>query len=156
MIRSLQFRLLAAFTLVILVTIGTVFFFISQATQGEIRRFEERLGQMRAGRMEMELSTYYSRQGNWEGIQPFVEQWGNIYGQRVILTDSNGIIVADSEATLLGKSYNPESPGRPLIPPRQGPAIGTLYITPQLSPEAGLTSLQVLYAAIGRFFSGEA
>jgi signal transduction histidine kinase len=156
MTRSLQFRLLTAFALVILITTGTVFLFIYNATQSEIRRFDERLGQMRAGRMEMELSTYYLQQGNWDGIQTFVEQWGKIYGQRVILTDASGIVVADSEASLLGKSYNPESPGRLLVPPWQGTAIGTLYISPQsspqLSPEVGLTSLQVLYAAIGRFF----
>jgi signal transduction histidine kinase len=151
MIRSLQFRLLAAFTLVVLVTIGMVFFFIYQATRAEVRQFEERLGQERADRMEMELSTYYLQQGNWDGIQPFVEQWGNIYGQRIILTDASGIVVADSETSLLGKSYNPGSLGRTLMPPWRGATIGTLYTSLQ-SSEAGLASLQLLYASIGRFF----
>lgn len=148
MIRSLQFRLLAAFTLVVLVTIGMVFFFINQATQGEIRRFEEHLGQMRADRMQAELSAYYFRQGNWEGIQPLVQQWGNIYGQRIILTDANSVVVADSEASLLGKSYSPQSAGRPLVPPWQGAPIGTLYVSPQSS----IASLPLLYTSIGRFF----
>lgn len=151
MIHSLRFRLLAAFALVILVTTSMVFFFINEATQGEIRRFEERVGQIRAERMRMELSAYYFQQGNWEGIQPIMEQWGNIYGQRVILADANGIVVADSEGSLLGKSYEPGVSGRPLIPPWPGAAIGTLYISPQPS-EAGLASLQLLYTAIGRYF----
>lgn len=152
MTRSLQFRLLMAFTLVILVTISAVFFFINQATQAEIRQYEENIGQARAVRMEIELFAYYRRQSNWEGIQPFVEQWGNIYGQRVILTDANGIVVADSESGLLGKSYNSELPGRPLIPRGQAAAIGTLYISSQPSAGVGLVSLQILYAAIGRYF----
>ncbi len=152
MIHSLRFRLLVAFTLVILVTIGTVFFFINQATQDEIRRFGERVDRMRAGRMEIELSHYYFQQGDWKGIQPFVQQWGNLYGQRIILTDTNGMVVADSEGDLLGEQYHPDLPGRPLSPPWQAGAIGTLYITPKSSPEVDFTSLQILFKAIGFFF----
>jgi len=151
-ISRLQFRLLAAFTLVILVTIGTVFFFINQATQDEIRRFGERVDQMRADRMEIELSRYYIVKGDWDGIQPFVEQWGNLYGQRIVLTDTNGIVVADSEGELLGELHTPDSPGRLLSPPWQTGTVGILYITPESSLEVGLISLQVLFKAIGLFF----
>jgi len=150
MIHSLRFRLVAAFTLVILVTIGAVFFFINQATQGEIRRFGERIDQMRAGRMETQLVGYYLHEGDWEGIQPFVEQWGNLYGQRIILTDANGIVVADSEGGFLGELYNPSSTGRLLSSPWQSGDIGTLYITPESSLD--FTSLQILFGTIGRFF----
>jgi signal transduction histidine kinase len=152
MIHSLRFRLVASFALVILVTIGAVFFFINQATQGEIRRFGEHVDRMRIDRMEMELSRYYLHQGGWEGIQPFVEQWGNLYGQRIILTDASGTAVADSEGDLLGELYDSDSPGRSLSPPWQADAIGTLYITPKSSPELDLSSLQILIRAIGRFF----
>jgi len=152
MIRSLWFRLLAAFTLVIVVTISTVFFFINQATQSEIREFSERIGQIRTGRMEAELSNYYSRRGSWEGIQSSVQQWGKLYGQRIILTDANSTVVADSEGGFLGKPYKPDSPGRPLLPPRQWVSIGTLYVSPESAPEVGLASLQLVYSAIGRFF----
>ena len=152
MISKLQFRLLAAFTLVILVTIGAVFFFVNQATQDEIRRFGERVDHMRAGRMEMELSRFYFSNRDWKGIQPFVEQWGNLYQQRIVLTDSEGVVVADSRAELLGKSYDPNASGRPLFVPRQENAIGTLYITPKSSSELGFDSLQLLFRAIGRFF----
>ena len=152
MIHSLRFRLIAAFTLVILVTIGTVFFFINQATQGEIRRFGEQVDQMRADRIGVELSHYYSRQGDWRGIQSFVEQWGNIYGQQIILTDANGMVVADSEGALLEKLYEPDSPGRFILSPWQASAIGTLYITPKSSTGVDFNSLQILIKTIGRFF----
>jgi signal transduction histidine kinase len=132
----LQFRLLAAFTLVVLVTISTVFFFINQATQDEIRRFGERVDRMRTGRMEMELSRYYFHQGDWEGIQPFVEQWGNLYGQRILLTDTAGMVVADSEGELLGEPYDSASTGMPL----------------ESSLEVAFTSPQILFRAIGLFF----
>jgi len=153
-IHSLQFRLLMAFALVIVVTTGATFFFIYQTTRSEIRHFEERTEDIRAIRMEIELSRYYDQQGSWEGIQPFVKQWGSLHGRRLILTDTSGIVVADSEGDLLGKPYNPDSPGRPILLPWEEGAIGTLYINPEPPPGAGFPPPPplALYLAIGRFF----
>ena len=152
MVHSLRFRLLASFTLVILVTTGTVFFFINQATQNEIRQFGERMSQMRTVRMEAELSRFYLSQRGWKGIQPYVEQWGNLNQQRIILTDADGVVVADSAGELLGKLYDPDSPGTPLSAPWQARAVGTLHIAPEPSPGLDFTSLQVTFKAIGFFF----
>ncbi len=152
MIHSLRFRLLLAFALVILVTISAVFFFIDQATEAEIRQFGERVEQMRAERMGAELARYYFRQSDWTGIQPIVEQWGNLYGERIIIVGADGIVVADSEGELLGNLYNPDSPGRPLLSLWQEGTIGTLYVIPQSSPGVGLMSFQLLFRSIGLFF----
>ena len=156
MLHSLQFRLLMAFALVVAVTTGSTFFFIYQTTRSEIGQFEERAEDIRAGRMEIELSQYYDQQGSWEGIQPFVEQWGNLHGWRIILTDTNGTVVADSRGELVGKPYHPDSPGRAILPPGGESAVGTLYISPELSPGAGFPPPPppplALYLAIGRFF----
>ncbi len=152
MIHSLRFRLLLAFTLVVLITIGAVFFFINEATKDEIRQFQEQADQLLTRRMGFELSRYYFRQGDWGGIQPFVEQWGNLYEQRIVLTDANGFIAADSEGDLLGDLYDLDSPGTPLSSPRGGGVIGTLYINPRSSTEIGFTSMQILFKEIGLFF----
>lgn len=149
---SLNFRLLLAFALVIIVTIGSVFFFTYRNTQSEISHFGERVDLTRARRVEVQLSSYYYRQKGWEGIQPFVAQWGNLYGQRIILTDNNGIVVADSKAELVGQPYQSDTPGRAVTPPLQTDVIGVLYITPQPLPEINIDSLQIVYQAIGRFF----
>jgi len=152
MIHSLQFRLIVAFALVIIVTIGSVFFFTYQSTRSEIRQFGERMELMQARRVEVELSSYYYRRGNWEGIQPFIAQWGNLYGRRIILTDHNGVVVADSEEELLGKPYEADMPGIPMSSPWEKGAIGVLYLGPGLSPEVDIVSLHIVYGAIGRFF----
>ena len=132
MIHSLRFRLLVAFTLVILVAVGAVYFFVSQTTGGEIRRYGERSEQMRFTRVGFELYRYYREHGGWEGIQPYVEQWGSLYGRQIILTDSSGMVVADSQGELLGKQYHTEASGRRLSPPWEGSIQGTLYISPEL------------------------
>ena len=67
MIHSLRFRLLLAFTLVILVAVGAVFFFVSQTAIGEIRRFGERSEQARFGRVGFELMHHYREYGSWDG-----------------------------------------------------------------------------------------
>jgi signal transduction histidine kinase len=149
---SLLFRLLLAFALVIVVTMGAIFFFTYQATRSEISQFEERTANMQAGRIEFELSHYYQLQGDWEGIQPLVEQWGNLYGWQIILTDSTGTVVADSEEELLGEQYQPDSPSQIIPPPPGGEeAIGTLYIN-RGEPEVDIASLQLIYNSLGRFF----
>ncbi len=148
-VHSLRFRLLVVFAIVILIAVGAVYFFASQTTGGEIRRYGERIEQARFSRVGFELFRYFREQGSWEGIQPHVEQWGSLYGQRIIMTDSSGVVVADSQGELLGELYHSDIPGRPLPPPRSGTNPGTLYINPE--PSAGFPSPLSLSQAIGRF-----
>jgi signal transduction histidine kinase len=135
-----------AFGLVILVTIGAAFFFFGQATKSEIRQFEERGERALATRMAIELSRYYNLHGSWEGIQPFVEQWGTLSERRVILANADGTVIADSQGDLIGKYYKPDSPGTTVESPWRRGVSAILYISGAKS-----TSLYILYNAIGRF-----
>ena len=151
MIHSLWFRLLISFTLVIVITIGSVFLFMGQAMRAEVQQFQERIQEARLGKMEFELSNYYRHQGSWEGIQPFVEQWGNFYEWHIIVTDEDGIVVADSENELLGQLYEPQLPSRPIAVPRIPYSFGTLYVSSESSAGADFPLFYVLFDRIGRF-----
>jgi signal transduction histidine kinase len=158
MIYSLRFRLMAAFALIILITVGAIYLFVSQTTGVEFRHYGERSEQAHFGRVAFELHRYYCEHGDWEGIQPYVEQWGNLYGRRIILTDASGVVVADSQGELLGQQYQPGTPsmglppplpqeeqaeqqfqpdspgmGLPPPPPQEGNNVGTFYISPEPS-----------------------
>lgn len=159
--RSLQFRLLAAFGLVILVTIGAVFFLLNRATQNEIRQYEDRVVQARADRMQRDLSLYYISQGDWSGVQPVIQQWSAAYDQRIVLTDSTGVVVADSEAASIGKPFSAGSnkgwSDRALtlpamLSPFRDTSIGTLYLSAPSATAASLAALGVLYTQVGRYF----
>ncbi|MDP2731265.1 MAG: ATP-binding protein [Dehalococcoidales bacterium] len=132
MIHSFKFRLMAAFLLVIVVTIGTIYLFVRQSTGGEIQQYEEQGEEIRLARIERSLFLHYSRWGDWQDIQPYVEQMGTLFGQRVVLTDTSGVVIADSKKELLGKQYHPNSSGRDL---RSGRGKGSLE-TPYSSPES--------------------
>jgi signal transduction histidine kinase len=149
---SLNFRLLAAFTLVIIVIIGSVFFFTYRTTRSEISHIGERLELMQDRRVETELSRYYQFTGTWEGVQSLVVQWGNLYGRRIILTDNQDKVVADSDGKLLGNSYMAETPGQPMMPfLGTGPA-GAVHIIHGDLPDLNLAALQITYGTIGRYF----
>jgi len=148
MLHSLQFRLMVAFAVVILVTTGAVFLFINHAALQQIRQAQARDEQMLTDRMEGQLSLYYAVQGKWDGVQPFIQQWGNLAERRIIVTDMSGTVVADSQESLLGKTYRSDSPGAPIALPR-GPGVGTIYVS---SPSTELTSLVLVYKSVGRYF----
>ena len=93
---SLQFRLMVAFTLVILLTIGAVFFMMWQAVIGQIQLFGERVERMVGNRIQYVITDYYLAQGSWDGVQLLVEQIGEQFRYRVILADVDGKIIADS------------------------------------------------------------
>ena len=157
---SLWLRLLAAFALVIIITIGAVFFFTHQTVRNEIGRFGERVEQMRSRGLEFELSRYYQDQGSWQDVQSYITQWGDLYGDRVILTDNGGIVIADSEGELLGSSFTSDRPSRPVFERPLGPGlppigltvVGRLYIIQPSAPSPDIISLSIVYRTIGRFF----
>jgi signal transduction histidine kinase len=151
--RSLNFRILAAFALVIIVIIGSVFFLTYRTTRSEIARFGERLESLQDRRVETELSRYYQFRGTWEGVQPFVVQWGKLYDRRIIVTDNNNTVVADSAEGPLGQQYVGERPGQPMISMMgMGSQVGILRVMPSETLDVNRAALQVTYHTIGRFF----
>ncbi len=153
MIHSLNTRLLAAFTFIIIVIMGTVFFFTYLTTRQEIGRFGERFEALQDARVEMELSRYFLFSRSWDGVQPLVVQWGNLYGHRIILTDNQGIVVADSDTTLLGTTYESDTPGYRMRPMAgMGQPTGVLYVIHGELPDINRAALQIANATIGRFF----
>jgi signal transduction histidine kinase len=149
---SLNFRLLIAFAVVIIVIIGSVFFFTYRTTRSEISQVGERLETLQDRRVQIELSRYYQFRGTWEGVQPLVVQWGSMYGRRIILTDNQGTTVADSDGKLLGSSYTSEIPGQSMMPLIGSEPTGVLHIIHGDLPDLNRAALQITYGTIGRFF----
>ena len=106
---SLQFRLLVAFTLVILLTVGSVFFMMWRATIEQVQQFGDRVERMVVSRIQFQITDYYLVNNSWEGVQPLVEQLGEQFRHRVILADADGIIIADSTLETPDKKINLES-----------------------------------------------
>lgn len=130
MFHSLRFRVLVALILVIVVAVGVVAFLASRATTGEFRRYVERGGMMRHQRFEMFLAGHYMRNRSWSGAQSLVEQMGQITGERIVLADGRGQIVADSENVLVGQTVSQDWDEPVAFILYRGVPVGAVYANP--------------------------
>lgn len=154
MIHSLRFRLLLAFTLVICVAVGTVSLFVSQTSGAKIQQYQQQANQVKMDRAQCLLFQYYQHGEGWDNVQPVVQHMGNIYGQRTILVDRNGLVVADSELDYVGKQYNPTWLGKEqqALDIRDGNnKVGVLYIGPEILPQGSAASIQSVSSSINWF-----
>ncbi len=128
--RSLRFRVLVALIIVIAVAVGVVSFLASRATSGEFQRYVERGGMMRHQRFEMYLAGHYMNIRAWSGVQPLVEQIGQISGERTVLADGEGQIVADSANKLIGQTVTQDWPDPVALIRQRGVLVGAVYVDP--------------------------
>ena len=101
-VSSLQFRLVAGFALTIALTLAGAGIFISLATETQVQRFETDQASAQAGRVSEFISNYdvENRDPAEPGaeLQSVVEQAADISGLRITTFDTEGNVVADSNA----------------------------------------------------------
>lgn len=140
----LWFRLLIGTCLVLAVTLGAVILLVSRALTGSFQDYVEDQQSARVQRAESILSRYYDRQREWTGVSPLVQSVADLMGERLVLADTQGKIVADSQGVLVGMTARDDWRGRRVSLRSQEFAVGTLYISPArvdqpiLDPRASL------------------
>ncbi len=136
----LQVKLFAAFLCVILTSVGISVIYVKQGAEQEIVVYEERTERLYMLRMEHWLLGYYAHGGGWDDISIYIEEMEVLSGQRVILTDPEGLVMADSQGELHEQYFEPEDwPSRPLMQHRGEGMLGILYISPEPTIETELT-----------------
>lgn len=182
--RSLFFRLLGAFALVILVLAVVATALANRATAGQFRVYIDRNGQLWAQRLVPTLASYYARTGSWQGVeatlrssssmdtmdmmdggwmggmmdgemmggwmgggmsgrgqpgagttadgqgataQPTWSMW-DMMGQRLLLADARGTVIADSQEELAGQTLPAQEldEGQPVLV--GGQRVGTVVV----------------------------
>jgi hypothetical protein len=125
---SLFFKLLGAFLLVVIIGSLTIAMLSSQATQNAFQLYTTRSGQVWAARLAPYLADYYSQNKSWIGVSDYIQNnlstsvspgmmGGGMHGngngnmgilmeQRLILTDSAGLVLADTSAELNGQTLS--------------------------------------------------
>lgn len=130
--RSLFFKLLGGFALVILVMAVIVSVLVNRTTAGQFRLYADRNGQLWAGQLAPQLADYYARQGSRQGIEAVLQGAGammgpgmgmmmnggmmrrntatpdmwSMMGLRVLLADPAGRVLSDSAAALVGQTLS--------------------------------------------------
>ena len=103
MLHSLRLRLLLAIIFVIAVALGSVALIGRRATTSEFQRYIDAESSQR-GRAMAELLIYYRQNRSWANVEPLLLQMGQISGDRIILTDAEGRIIADSMSVAAPRS----------------------------------------------------
>jgi two-component system OmpR family sensor kinase/two-component system sensor histidine kinase BaeS len=163
--RSLFFKLLGAFALVILALAVIVAVLVNRATARQFRLYSDRNGQLWAAQLAPQLAGYYAQQGGWQGSEAVLRGPGTMgpgmmgsgrmmgpgmmgsgvagasdiwamMGLRAVLADASGRVISDSADLLTGQTL-------PLVelttgaPIRvNGQIVGTVLVTSSAMPIA--------------------
>ncbi len=151
---SLWAKLVAAFVLVVVVAVGTIAFVSNQATSHQFQIYVSRGKQQRAERLAPSFATYYGQSGSWEGVgewvvdlasgaaaQGAVQAGGQgrglrggpggavgYSGDRLLLVDPEGTVLADSLGTLEGQRLSEADIARGVPVASEGEVVGILLI----------------------------
>lgn len=132
--RSLRLRLLLATVLVVLIAVSVTAFVASRRTTGEFQRYVQRRNPVDDRRLAFFLARTYSVSQSWADIQRDVEQVGQMSGQRIVVADANGKVVADSEHKLIGRGVDPKWPSPSVGILLGGTPVGFLYLDLMTGP----------------------
>ena len=106
---SLQFRLVAGFAVVLVLTLGAVSAYIGYSADRAVERLQLDVDQARSDRIQQIMLRSYSVSGNWESAQAVAETVGKLFGRHIVVADIRGRIVGDSQL----RSGRPWQMGRP-------------------------------------------
>lgn len=151
MIHRLWFRLALTFAVIILVTVGTIYLFVSQRTGAEIERYQEETADYRATQVRGSLYVHYwDHNHSWEEVQPLVMQTARWSATHIILVATNGTVIGDSKEQLLGTGNYSDSSVAPIQLTEGQESLGEVYIIPDLAAEPYAT-FRKLSASTSRF-----
>jgi signal transduction histidine kinase len=131
---SLRLRLLVTLMLVVAVGLGVAAILASRGTITQFGRYLQRGVTMRQERFERTLAGYYATTRSWDGVEPLIDQMAQISAARIVLTDGQGQVLADSEGELVGgeAGRNWSEPSETVL--RAGVPVGSIYINPTGQP----------------------
>ena len=148
MTHRLWFRLAVTFAVIILVTVGTIYFFVSERIATEMEYYKTISAQYLSDQIRSKLYLNYLDKGNWDDVQSVVEALG-VSGTHIILVAVNGTVIGDSKRQLLGMNYT-DSQINALNMTLQGQSLGKLYISSDPAAEPYVAPFLRLATSINR------
>jgi signal transduction histidine kinase len=155
---SLIFKLMGAFLQVVAIGSAVIAILTSQATRNAFTLYTTRSGQVWAQRLVPDLANYYAQANNWNGVDAVLQSdfgaqiipggmgmgqgrgFGqgsqnsngmmSAMGQRLILTDENGLVVGDTQGKLVGKQISANELKNGAAITVDNNLVGTLIVTP--------------------------
>jgi signal transduction histidine kinase len=148
-IHRLWFRLSVTFAVIILVTVGTIYFFVSERIAVEMEYYKTISAQYRSDQILSRLYLFYWQGRSWEGVQSVIEDTAHVSGTHIILVAANGTVIGDSKGELLGTNYT-DSQESPLEMSLGAEFLGKVYISSDPAAELYVAPFLRLSTSINR------
>ncbi len=130
MLRSLRYRLLFAMIAVAVTAVAALAIIASLAAASRFRHYVAEGGIERDRRFATALEQRYRENEAWGDLQTFVDQVARLSGERIVVADLDGQVLADSSHSLVSQPV-PEAASRPQPPlpiTVNGLPVGFLYV----------------------------
>jgi signal transduction histidine kinase len=148
---SLQFRLIAAFALVLALALVSVSMYVGFTARQATERFQQEVEEARATRMEQLVTHIYASSRSWAGLQAAIEQASSLYGWRIVVRDMEGRIMADSHQALDTYGMTAMRGSRLFTVRSSGREVGSLVVAPSVAPQVvPEPSVSILASALNR------
>ncbi len=100
--RSLNWKLAGALLLVVMVTIGLMAYLMNVGTASEFREYASQSSQNYVQSVASVLGSFYERDQDWTGIDEVLADLLRSSSDRLVVADSEGIVVGDTGRDWLG------------------------------------------------------
>ena len=127
MISSIRWKLAGSLLLIVLVSVGLTAFLISQGTQREFRQYISECDMMYCNQLQNNLSDYYASTGSWDGVQDLLNHQITTANHTLVLSDINGLVLADTGSVWIGKNVNELGLSEPIVVKNNGIEVGRVF-----------------------------
>ncbi len=135
---SLRYKILIAIVLVVFTGVVVTALYATRSTTGAFQQYVAQGQTIRENHFTVMLTGFYSTAQTWDGVQPFVAQMAGMTGERIVLADTNKVVIADSDGILIGKSAG--SNWNAKIFGANNTAVGYLYFNLPDDAQANMTT----------------
>lgn len=130
-----QAKILLSFGLIIILTIGFGYFFVSRAIGQAFENFSLRNARGQASEFLHLLGNYYERTGSWHGLgQLLSHERSERFGRQppFVLTDHEGMVIIAPDDNWVGQKLSAREldSGLPIV--AAGQTVGTLLVSPRM------------------------
>jgi len=127
-VRSLTWKLGGALLLIVFVSVGLMAYLTNLSTTREFQQYISRGNMMYTQSLANSLGDLYAEEQGWNNIQETLRSLPLSTSARILVTDSSGVIIADTAREWLGKESAEVSlsDGTPITV--SGQTVGSLYL----------------------------
>ena len=125
---SLRWKLAIALLLVVAISVGLTAYLTHHRTTSEFSNFISESRASSLEQTEQRLKDFYTENGSWSGVQSLLESLPLFVNDRLILADSSGTIIGDTNAQWLGETVQSVRLTKPTSIVVSGQEVGKLYL----------------------------